>query len=219
MTNDNRDEGRANPGDRGQDQTPAPRADGREPTDVGPLDPSAMTRAPVTPGAKDSDAKVSDAKDSEEGDPGVEELLQELRAIVSRIDPMPPEIVAAAKAGFIWHTIDAELAQLTSDSVLDADRMAAVRGVATPELLTFESAGLTVEVETAAGPDGVRLLGQLVPAQAGSVEVRHGGGTVTVDADDMGRFTAAGLRAGPVSLSCRTAAGGLHVATDWFLAR
>jgi hypothetical protein len=176
MTSDNRDEGRANPGDRG------------------PFEPS-------------------------QGDLGEEGLLRELRAIVSRIDPTPPEMVAAAKSGFIWRTLDAELAQLTSDSVLDADRMAAVRGVAAPELLTFEAAGLTVEVETAAGPDGVRLLGQLVPPQAGSVEVRHTGGTVTVDADDMGRFTAAGLQAGPVSLSCRTAADGLHVATDWFLVR
>ncbi|MEA2826361.1 MAG: hypothetical protein QOG43_800 [Actinomycetota bacterium] len=151
--------------------------------------------------------------------PGDDDLLQELRTIVGRIDPTPPELVAAARSGFIWRTIDAELAQLTSDSVLDADRMAAVRGVAAPELLTFESAGLTVEVETAAGPDGVRLLGQLVPARAGSVEVRHGGGSVTVDVDDMGRFTAAGLEPGPVSLSCRTVVGGLRVDTDWFLVR
>ena len=195
MTNENGDGGWGG----SQDEAPGQPADGREPTDAGPLD----------PGASDPDAS----------DRGEEDLLQELRAIVSRIDPTPPEMVAAAKSGFIWRTLDAELAQLTSDSVLDADRMAAVRGVAAPELLTFEAAGLTVEVETAAGPDGVRLLGQLVPPQAGSVEVRHTGGTVTVDADDMGRFTAAGLQAGPVSLRCRTAAGGLHVATDWFLAR
>lgn len=196
MTNDNHDDGRSG----GHDQ--AQEAGGRDPGDVGdvgPLDESPSDESPLD----DSD----------------DELLQELRAIVSRIDPTPPEMVAAAKSGFIWRTIDAELAQLTSDSVLDADRMAAVRGVAPPELLTFESAGLTVEVETATGPDGVRLLGQLVPAQPGSVEVRHEGGTVTVDVDDMGRFTAAGLEPGPVSLRCRTAAGGLHVDTDWFLAR
>ncbi len=76
-----------------------------------------------------------------------------------------------------------------------------------------------MEVETATGVDGLRLLGQLVPAQPGRVEIRHGGGTTTVDADDLGRFTAAGLPPGPVSLSCRTAAGDLHVDTDWFLAQ
>lgn len=147
-----------------------------------------------------------------------DELLQELRTVVSRVDPVSPDVLAAARSGFIWRTIDAELARLTSDSVLDADRMAAVRGAPTPELLTFEAAGLTVEVETTKGVDGLRLLGQLVPAQRGRVEIRHGGGTTTVDADDLGRFTAGGVQPGPVSLSCRTEATGLQVATDWFLA-
>jgi hypothetical protein len=190
MTDDKRDEGRSGGHDQGRQ---ADGADTGSPGDVGPW------RDTI--------------------DAGDDELLQELRAVVSRIDPTPPEVVAAARAGFIWRTIDAELAELTSDSVLDADRMAAVRGVAAPELLTFESAGLKVEVETTTGADGVRLLGQLVPAQPGSIEVRHGGGTVTVDADDMGRFTAPGLEPGPLSLSCRTAAGALRVDTDWFLAR
>ncbi len=104
--------------------------------------------------------------------------------------------------------------------MLDADRMASVRGVGpiTPELLVFEAHGLTVEVEASAGPDGLRLLGQLVPAQPGLVEVRHAGGTTTVEVDDLGRFAADGLVPGPVSLRCRTAAGGLDVGTDWFLA-
>lgn len=161
--------------------------------------------------AADDSGGTSDAAD--------DELLDELRAVVSRVDPVSPEMLAAARSGFIWRTIDAELAQLTSDSVLDADRMAAVRGASTPVLLTFESAGLTVEVETTRGVDGVRLLGQLVPAQRGRVEIRHGGGTTTVDADDLGRFTAGGIQPGPVSLSCRTEAGALQVDTDWFLAQ
>ncbi len=147
---------------------------------------------------------------------GGDALLHELRAVVGRVDPIPPEMAAAARAGFIWRTIDAELAQLTSDSVLDADRMASVRGVGTPELLTFEASSLTVELETAAGPDGLRLLGQLVPAQPARIEIRDRRGATTVDADEMGRFTATGLEPGPVSLRCRTAAG--DVDTDWFLA-
>ncbi len=164
--------------------------------------------------AADPDADLDGDHDAS----GDDDLLRELRAVVGQVDPVPPEMVAAARASFIWRTIDAELAQLTSDSVLDADRMAAVRGVGTPELLTFEASGLTVEVETAVGPDGLRLLGQLVPAQPAHIEIRHGGGTTAVDADDMGRFTAAGLRLGPISVRCRTAAGDLAVDTDWFLA-
>ncbi len=143
-------------------------------------------------------------------------LLAELRAVVGRVDPVPPEMVAAARASFVWRTIDAELAQLTHDSVVDTDRMALVRGVGAPELLTFECPGLTVEVETLAADGGLRLLGQLVPPQPGQVEVRHAGGTTTVDADAMGRFAAEGVPTGPVSLRCR--AGESAFATDWFLA-
>ena len=114
-------------------------------------------------------------------------------------------------AGFIWRTIDAELAQLTSDSVLDADRMAAVRGVADARAAHLRAGrphGGGGDRPTAV--DGLRLLGQLVPAQRGQVEIRHGGGTTTVDADDLGRFTASGVQPGPVSLRCRTEAGGLR---------
>ncbi len=141
--------------------------------------------------------------------------------MLGRVDPVPVEMVAAARATFIWHTIDAELAQLTCDSVLDTDRMAGVRGGSTavgPQLLTFSAEGLTVEIEATTGPGGLRLLGQLVPPQPGQVEVCHPGGTTTVDVDALGRFAADGLAPGPVSLRCRPAQGGPAVGTDWFLA-
>jgi len=158
---------------------------------------------------------------SDQADQGIDDaeddnLLEELRSVVGRVDPVSPEMVAAARASFLWHTIDAELAELAHDSVLDADRMALVRGAGVPELLTFEAPGLTVEVEAVTTGDGLRLLGQLVPAQPGRVDIRHPGGTSTVDADDLGRFAADDLLPGPVSLRCR--AGGSEVHTDWFLA-
>jgi hypothetical protein len=142
-------------------------------------------------------------------------LLQELRTAVSHIDPVPPELVVAARSSFIWRTIDAELAQLAHDSALD-DQPALVRGVAAPTLLTFEASGLTVEIETVPVDGGWRMLGQLDPAQPGQIEIRHPGGTTSVAADEMGRFAADGLQSGPVSLRCR--AGGSAVDTDWFLA-
>ncbi len=141
-------------------------------------------------------------------------LLAELRAAVKRIDPVPVETVAAARSSFMWRTIDAELAQLAHDSVVDEPAL--TRGVAAPALLTFESAGLAVEVEIISADDVWQLHGQLLPAQGGEVEIRHPGGVTSVWADDMGRFTADGLPSGPVSLRCR--AGDSAVDTDWFLA-
>jgi len=146
-----------------------------------------------------------------------ETLMAELRAAAGRADPVPEEAVVAARAAFAWRTIDAELASLAYDSLLDDRPLAGVRGVATPRLLTFEAAGLTLEVEAVGEGQERRLLGQLVPPQPGHIEVRHRGGRLTVEADGMGRFAAAGLRPGPVSLRCDPATTG-PVYTDWFLA-
>ena len=142
-------------------------------------------------------------------------LLEELRAAVNRLDPVPPEMLAAARSAFVWRTIDAELAQLAHDSVLD-EELVVTRGVAAPALLTFEAPGLSVEVETISTARGWRLLGQLVPGQPGQVEIRHPDGVTSVMVDDMGRFAAGGPNRGPVSLRCM--ASEATVDTDWFLA-
>lgn len=156
------------------------------------------------------------------GGPGEHEdetLMGELRALAGRADPVPAESVAAARAAFAWRTLDAELAQLAYDSLLDDRPLAGVRGVATPRLLTFEAARLTLEVEAVGEGPERRLLGQLVPPQPGRVEVRHRGGFVTTEADEVGRFAFEGVLSGPVSLRCDPAAAGAGtVYTDWFLA-
>src|SRR5262249_56172362 len=49
-----------------------------------------------------------------------DELLAALRHAVAARQAVPAEFVAAAKNAFAWHNIDAELAQLTYDSIRDA---------------------------------------------------------------------------------------------------
>jgi hypothetical protein len=144
-----------------------------------------------------------------------EELLAELRE-AGRLDPVPPEAVAAAKAAFLWRTIDEELAELTYDSVFDDQLLAGVRSTAPTRFLTFESPNLTVDLEAEVVGERRRLIGQLAPPQRGHVEVRHGGGAVTVEADDLGRFIADDVAPGPVSLRCR-AQSGATVSTEWVL--
>jgi hypothetical protein len=142
-------------------------------------------------------------------------LLAELRALAAEHDPLPPDAVAAARSAFAWRTMDAELAELMSDSSVD-QQPATVRSAALPTLLSFEAAGFTVEIEVLEAGGRRRLLGQLVPPQAGVIEVRHGGAALTVPADEVGRFSASDVEAGPVSLRCQ--AGGRVVETDWFIA-
>lgn len=148
------------------------------------------------------------------GDETDNALLAELRALAARGDPIPPEAIAAARSAIAWRTMDAELAQLTSD-LTSQNQLAEVRSLRTPTLLTFEAPSLTLEVEVLETGAGRRLLGQLVPPVPGQVEVRHRGGTTTVAADEVGRFRLDDVAAGPVSLRC--SAGSQVVQTDWFL--
>lgn len=145
-------------------------------------------------------------------------LLGELRRLSVMTDPVPAGAVAAARSAFAWRTMDAELAELTADTSVDALAVG-VRGTSGPAILTFDAPGLTVEVEVvevAGDGAGRRLIGQLVPPASGTVEVRHKAGVATVEVDEAGRFSADGLVAGPVSLRC--SAGATVVETDWFLA-
>lgn len=132
-----------------------------------------------------------------------------------RMDPVPPDVVAAARRSFGRRALGADLAELAYDSVVDDDRLVGARGLSGPRTLTFEAPSLTIEVQVD-DVGGRTLDGQLVPPQAGDIELRHPGGVLQLVADEMGRFRATGVPAGPVSLLCRSR---LHptsaVETDW----
>ena len=60
-----------------------------------------------------------------------EDLLAELRLLANDVDPVPPEVTAFADAALGWRRIDAELAELLSDSLLESRAAALTRsGVA-----------------------------------------------------------------------------------------
>ena len=143
--------------------------------------------------------------DKETPEQADDDLLERLRRAMSHADPVPAGVAAAAKAAFIWRTIDAELAELADDALLEAGAGGVlVRGGAGAErLLTFESPELTVELEAASTGRSRRILGQLIPPQQARIEVRHGGGTAAVDTDEMGVFALVDLAPGPVSIRCR----------------
>ena len=135
-----------------------------------------------------------------------EALLAELGRVLAVADPIPEDARLAARLAIEWHTIDAELAALVHDSTIDEPALA-LRGAAAPRALTFESAQLTIEIETepqdpSAGGD-LRLVGQLIPPQVAQIAIHNGDEFVLRHADERGRFDAPGLRPGPLSLRCR----------------
>jgi len=141
-----------------------------------------------------------------------EELLTALRQALRARQAVPPEFVEAGKNAFAWHNIDAELAQLTYDSSRDGDHALSVRAeAASIRALTFTSAQLTIELEVAQDS----LLGQVVPAQAGTIQVQPRAGAETaLSVDEIGCFSIHPIPSVPFRLHCRTAAG-LDVLTGW----
>lgn len=80
--------------------------------------------------------------------------------------------------------------------------------------MTFEGSSVTLELEVSSDRS---VQGQLVPPGPGTVEVRWRKGFMVVQADDLGRFSVAGLPSAPVSLRCDGLRDGRAVATDWIV--
>jgi hypothetical protein len=143
-----------------------------------------------------------------------EDLLAALQQALAEREAVPPEFVQAAKNAFAWHNIDieAELAELTYDSSRDAEPEPSTRAeTASIRALTFTSAHLTIELEVTHDS----LLGQIVPAQAGTIKVQLRDGTeTTIVADRIGRFTILPIPAGEFRLHCKTSAD-TDALTNW----
>ncbi|GGP61795.1 hypothetical protein GCM10010247_38040 [Streptomyces calvus] len=138
-------------------------------------------------------------------------LEEELRQAAGVLDPLPSALLQIAVDAYALHDLDARVAELTFDSLVDG---IPVRGATdAPRMLTFSAGEVTLDVEV--GPQG--LLGQVLPPQSARIEVLGGPQTAaTLTADDMGRFTADTPLSGPFALRLR--AGGDVVVTEWLRA-
>jgi hypothetical protein len=144
----------------------------------------------------------------DDDDMGLEDALRHAAAL---LDPVPSDLVQIAVDAYTLRTLDAELAALTFDSLMEPG---AVRGGTETRLATFHADGVTIDVEiTIMGATG-RVLGQVIPAQPALIEVR-GRRPGAVSADAMGRFVCDQVPTGPFSLRCRLQ--GAVVATEWII--
>jgi len=139
-----------------------------------------------------------------------EQLLAVLKDSLLAHREVPPEFTEAGRSAFAWHNIDAELAQLTYDSLVD--QAGSVRSeTASIRALTFTSAHLSIEVEV----NDDSLLCQLVPTDEGTVELQARDGDVTnIPVDEMGCFSVRPVPSAPFRLHCRMA-DGATVVTGW----
>ncbi|MFI9803255.1 hypothetical protein ACIHEJ_02570 [Streptomyces sp. NPDC052301] len=135
-------------------------------------------------------------------------LEEELRRAAGVLDPVPAELLQVALDAYLLHDLDAGLAELTFDSLVDA---LPVRGVTdAPRMLTFRAGDVTVDVEVT--EDG--LMGQVLPPQPARIEVLGAPQTVRpVTVDTLGRFTSDTPPAGPFALRLQT--GAEVIVTEW----
>jgi hypothetical protein len=148
-----------------------------------------------------------------------EQLLDRLGAALDAADPVPPEVVAAAKSVVprleLELDVDAIIAEVVFDSA--TSDLVGVRGTQQEAReLTLSAPG--VEIELVVLSDGARrLVGQLVPPQTGVIELTSGEEARTASADSLGRFTFVDVPEGPIRLSCRLDEGDQIIETNWLV--
>jgi hypothetical protein len=148
-------------------------------------------------------------------------LLAELRRVVSDVDGPPSGVLNAARAAIIARDLDGELAVLVADSRATGDPMAyePVRGDADTAqgrwLLSFEGAGVQVDMEIEDENGRARVVGQFSGTSDDHCLLESGGGDRRrVEVDELGRFMVADVPHGPIRLRCRSS-DGTAVTTAW----
>jgi hypothetical protein len=146
-------------------------------------------------------------------------LLDEVAVMFRLLDPMPDHVMVAAMSApeviSAWRDLDSGLLEILADSAVQPVA-AGMRSGGGPRLVTFgDNADCTVEVEVGVEPAGtLRLVGLVLPTGPGELEVRHPAGAKRVPVDELGRFRAEGVPAGPLSFVLHPN-GERTATTDW----
>ncbi len=142
-------------------------------------------------------------------------LLTMLRRVVEVLDPEPEYLREMGRAAFSVRRVDAELAELVSDSALQREL---VRSASEdPRLLTFQVGGLFIELQVSRLETRRELIGLVEGLESegeGRVEIEAARGDVlSAPLDEFGRF---GFDEVPMRLvRFRVLTTAVDVTTDW----
>jgi len=142
-----------------------------------------------------------------------DQLIQMLGQALHAAEPVPAHALVAAHETLSAETFDAELARLVFDSA--TDQLVGVRGAETARQVTFRAPGVEIEIMVMAEGER-RLIGQLVPPQLATVEMRFGEEVRETATDSLGRFQFATVPTGSIQLAVTTDDGG-KVVTEWMV--
>ena len=138
-----------------------------------------------------------------------------LRAVTSEADPVPEAVLDAATAAFALRTLDAELAELVADSLVDDAAVVTRAVVSDVRMLSFACGDVSVEVDVETDPSSgsLRLQGIAIGA-AGDVVIVRATTRSSVPLAAGGRFDAGLVEPGPLRLELTTP-DGHRVTTAW----
>lgn len=142
-----------------------------------------------------------------------DDLVARLRALSSQLDPVPDELVMAARSALAYRDLDERLAELVEEPALAG---AGTRGDADDSWFTFEVDDVVIEVAVRTRAGEQHLVGQVDGAAVSRVSVRQPGGSSDPEVDELGRFSTS-ITAGPVSVAVELADGS-RIATSWIVA-
>jgi hypothetical protein len=114
-----------------------------------------------------------------------------LRALIARVDPVPPRVERYAVDAFAFRTADDDFADLQWDSWTEAEAL--TRGPEGARMLVFGPAGpagTRVHLGLTRTATGFDLDGYIEPAGHTEAEVFHHGGVIHRPVDSTGRFDA-----------------------------
>ena len=125
-------------------------------------------------------------------------LLDGIRELFGRADPMPADLPERIRFSLAMRDIEAEVARLTA---ADEPQLEGARGAEHSRTVTFDSDSLTIMIRIDKNDDGtVRIDGWLAPPQPREIEMQTTTDTRRVRSDEYGRFAFASMPAGTVRL-------------------
>ena len=138
-------------------------------------------------------------------DPSAEEavLLDQLRAMWERRDPVPADLVDRVLFAVWLEDLDTEVEMLTMTE--HSGELVGVRATQTARTITFSTDDLSILISVSDRPEGRRRVdGWVTPKGAGEVALRRSDGTTSVTTvDEDGRFALDDLPAGLAQIVLR----------------
>ena len=126
------------------------------------------------------------------------EILDGIRALFERVDPMPPGLPDRVSFALAMRGLESEVARLVTE---EDPRLVGARGTEQSRTVTFDSASLSIVIRIEENQNGsVRIDGWLAPPQPREIEMQTSARTLSARSDEQGRFAFAEVPQGTARL-------------------